>query len=83
MDFWESLAARMPRNLDYETLYERFAWDLPHTYNMGVDICDRNAVDKGKLALIHDRGNGDDEPEPAGQPQPLHRTLFHSTTASG
>ena len=61
MDFWEALAARMPRNLDYETLYERFAWDLPHTYNMGVDICDRNAVDKGKLALIHDRGNGDVE----------------------
>ncbi|HZY56991.1 MAG TPA: AMP-binding protein, partial [Rubrobacteraceae bacterium] len=61
MDFWESLAARMPRNLDYETLYEQFAWDLPHTYNMGVDICDRNAVDRGKLAIIHDRGNGDVE----------------------
>ena len=51
----------MPRNLDYETLVERFAWDLPHTYNMGVDICDRNAVDKGKLALIHDRGDGNVE----------------------
>ena len=51
----------MPRNLDYETRYEQFAWDLPHTYNMGMDICDRNAVDKSNFALIHDRGNGDVE----------------------
>ncbi|HEX8258879.1 MAG TPA: acyl-CoA synthetase [Rubrobacteraceae bacterium] len=58
MDFWESLTARMPRDLDYEALYERFSWDLPASYNIGVDICDRHAGDKGKLALIHDRGDG-------------------------
>src|SRR5215208_1007649 len=48
----------MPRNLDYETLYERFYWDLPASYNIGLDICDRHAGDKGRLALIHDRGDG-------------------------
>ena len=58
MDFWRSLTSRMPRNLDYQTLYERFAWELPAYYNMGVDACDRHAPDKGRIALICDRGSG-------------------------
>lgn len=58
MDFWRSLTSQMPRDLDYETLYEQFAWDLPTHYNMGIDACDRHAADKGRLALICDRGNG-------------------------
>jgi acetyl-CoA synthetase len=57
-DFWRTLASRMPRQLDYATLCERFAWNLPSDYNIGVDICDRYAADKGKLAIIHDRGDG-------------------------
>ena len=58
MDFWESLTFRIPRKLDYPTLYERFSWNLPAHYNIGVDVCDKHAGDKGKLALIFDRGNG-------------------------
>ncbi len=57
MDFWESLAARTP-SLDYETLRERFSWDLPHSYNMGVDACDRHTWDRGRIAIIHDREDG-------------------------
>ena len=48
----------MPRQLDYLSLCEWFAWDLPSNYNIGVDVCDRHAADKGKLAIIHDRGDG-------------------------
>ena len=58
VDFWETLASRMPRRLDYASLCERFAWDLPSHYNIGVDVFDRHAADKGKLAIIHDRGDG-------------------------
>ena len=58
MDFWESLSGRMPRKLDYDALYKRFSWDLPAHYNMGVDVCDRHAGDRGKLALIFDGGDG-------------------------
>ena len=58
MDFWESLAARMPRTLGYEELRERFSWNLPRSYNMGVDACDRHAWDRGPLAIIHDREDG-------------------------
>jgi acetyl-CoA synthetase len=61
LDFWESLTFQMPRKLDYATLYERFSWNLPTHYNIGVDVCDRHAGDKGKLALIFDRGNGTEE----------------------
>jgi acetyl-CoA synthetase len=57
-DFWEALASRMPRQLAYASLCERFAWDLPSNYNIGVDVCDRHAADKGRLAIIHDRGDG-------------------------
>src|SRR5918998_5283145 len=57
-DFWRTLASRMPRQLDYATLCERFAWNLPSDYNIGVDVCDRYAADKAKLAIIHDRGDG-------------------------
>lgn len=58
MDFWQSLAARMPRGLNYDTLCEQFSWNLPIHYNIGVDVCDRHARDKGKLALIFDREDG-------------------------
>ncbi|CAA9439662.1 MAG: Acetyl-CoA synthetase [uncultured Rubrobacteraceae bacterium] len=58
MDFWQSLASRLPRDLDYPTLYESFSWDLPANYNIGADVCDRHAHDKGRLALIHDLGDG-------------------------
>ncbi len=58
LDFWELLTFRMPRELDYASLYEGFAWDLPSRYNMGVDACDRHAREKGRLAVIHDRGDG-------------------------
>ncbi|BBL79182.1 AMP-dependent synthetase [Rubrobacter xylanophilus] len=60
-DFWSSLVSRMPRRLSYEALYEGFRWELPRSYNIGVDVCDRHARDPGRLALIHDRGDGTDE----------------------
>jgi acetyl-CoA synthetase len=61
LDFWKSLASGPPRTLDYASLYESFSWDLPRSYNMGVNVCDRHAGDKGKLAIIHDHGDGSAE----------------------
>ena len=38
---------------DYETLYRRFQWEIPEHFNMGIDVCDKNAVNTPeKLALI-------------------------------
>jgi acetyl-CoA synthetase len=57
-DFWESLTARFPRGLDYQTLYESFSWNVPLSYNIATDTCDRHAGDKGRLAIIYEREDG-------------------------
>ena len=38
----------------YEEIVERFRWQIPERYNIGVDICDRHAADRSRVALIHD-----------------------------
>ncbi len=37
----------------YDALRERFAWQIPRTYNIGVDVCDRHADGSGRPALIY------------------------------
>jgi acetyl-CoA synthetase len=36
----------------YESLVGGFRWQVPETYNIGVDVCDRHATGAGRLALI-------------------------------
>jgi acetyl-CoA synthetase len=44
---------------DYDTLYRRFRWELPPTYNIGVEVCDRwAAAEPDRLALVHIRPDG-------------------------
>ena len=39
---------------DYRELYERFEWQVPARYNMGVDVCDKWAEkEPNRLALIY------------------------------
>jgi len=30
----------------YDEIYRNFKWDIPEYFNIGVDICDKWAVDK-------------------------------------
>ena len=39
--------------LTYEETFDRFRWEIPQNYNIAVDICDRHADDKSKVALIY------------------------------
>ncbi|WP_323120826.1 acyl-CoA synthetase [Burkholderia alba] len=48
----------LPHAAHYEGLSERFAWDIPARYNIGVDACDKWADGSGRLALIHERPDG-------------------------
>ena len=43
---------------DYDALYRSFRWDIPAEYNIGVDVCDRHADGRGRLALIFVDENG-------------------------
>jgi acetyl-CoA synthetase len=46
------------RLASYEAVRQRFAWQIPALYNIGVDLCDKWATDPGRLALIHERRDG-------------------------
>jgi acetyl-CoA synthetase len=37
----------------YEEIYENFRWNIPEKLNIGVEICDKWARDKFRVALIH------------------------------
>lgn len=53
----------LPGKMKYEDLVERFRWNVPERYNIGVDICDKWADrEPGRLALIHvhDEGSADE-----------------------
>ena len=37
----------------YEETYKNFSWEIPQYFNIGVDVCDKWANDKYRLALIY------------------------------
>ena len=43
----------MLRGATYEELCRNFKWEIPPYYNIGVDVCDKWADDKTRLALIY------------------------------
>lgn len=46
---------------DYRTIYDRFEWNIPAHYNIGVDICDKWADQPDRLALIFENEAGQTE----------------------
>ncbi len=37
----------------YDEIYKNFRWNIPEKLNIGVEICDKWAQDKHRIALIH------------------------------
>jgi acetyl-CoA synthetase len=48
----------LTRHDDYAELARSFVWDVPHRYNIGVDVCDRHAGDPARVALIVEEEDG-------------------------
>lgn len=42
----------------YQEVYRSFRWQIPDSYNIAWDVCDRHALDASKIALIHDHPAG-------------------------
>ncbi len=42
----------------YQEVYESFQWQIPEYYNIGVDICDKWADQRYRLALIYEDEEG-------------------------
>jgi acetyl-CoA synthetase len=45
----------------YEEVYNSFQWQIPEYFNMGVDICDKWAHQRYRLALIYEDERGQSE----------------------
>ncbi|UCD80527.1 MAG: acyl-CoA synthetase [Desulfobacterales bacterium] len=43
---------------NYREVYDSFRWEVPDDYNIGVDICDKWARQRYRLALIYEDENG-------------------------
>ena len=43
---------------DYDEVYKAFRWEVPEYYNIGVDICDKWAHQRYRLALIYEDETG-------------------------
>jgi len=42
----------------YEKVYSSFRWNIPKYYNIGVDICDKHAHQRYRLALVYENEKG-------------------------
>jgi len=42
----------------YDDVYHSFEWKIPEYYNMGVDVCDKHAHQRNRLALIYENESG-------------------------
>jgi len=45
----------------YGEVYKSFRWEIPEFYNIGVDICDKWAHQRYRLALIYENEKGQEE----------------------
>ncbi|MGA6926207.1 MAG: acyl-CoA synthetase [Desulfosarcina sp.] len=43
---------------DYQALCRQFRWEIPTHYNIGVDICDKWADQRDRLALVYENQRG-------------------------
>ncbi len=49
----------LPGGSSYEEIYARFRWTVPVMYNIAVDVCDRHARDRTRLAMIYESPDGE------------------------
>jgi len=45
----------------YDDVYRSFRWTIPQHYNIGIDICDKHAQQRYRLALIYENETGEVE----------------------
>ena len=48
----------LPRAKTYDEVYQGFQWEIPEAYNIGLDICDRWAHQRFRMALIYENERG-------------------------
>lgn len=67
----------------YRELYDNFKWQIPNHYNIGVDVCDKWANDKNRLALIYVDAHGNDQKYSFRELRNLSNKLANTLKAKG
>src|SRR5690606_30442666 len=68
----------------YEDIRQRFSWNIPSRYNIGVDVCDKWAEqDPGRLALIHVQPDGAARPYSFGEVLEMSNRVGNMLLAHG
>lgn len=73
----------LPRGKSYKELYKSFKWEIPEYYNIGVDICDKWASEKYRLALICLDQSGKEEKYSFWELKSLSNQLANTLRANG
>jgi acetyl-CoA synthetase len=73
----------LKKGADYDAVYGSFAWKVPEFYNIGVDVCDKWAGQRYRLALIYEDEKGAVEKYTFWELKRLSNRLANALSASG
>ncbi len=66
----------------YQEVYQSFQWEIPEFYNIGIDICDKHALQTHRLALIYENEEGRLEKYTFGQMKRLSNQFANALKAN-
>jgi acetyl-CoA synthetase len=67
----------------YEEIYHNFKWEIPEYYNMGIDICDKWANQRYRLALVYRDQEGKEQKYTFWELKNLSNQLANALKANG
>ncbi len=73
----------LQKKSSYDEVYRSFRWPIPEYYNIGVDVCDKWADERYRLALIYEDENGRTEKYTFWDIKRLSNRLANALRASG
>ena len=73
----------MLRGKTYQEVCRNFQWKIPQYYNIGVDVCDRWANDRQRLALIYIDDNRNEKKFTFRELKNLSNRLANALKANG
>ncbi|KJS28708.1 MAG: AMP-dependent synthetase [Desulfatitalea sp. BRH_c12] len=73
----------LPKKSTYDEVYSSFRWSIPEHYNIGVDVCDKWADERYRLALIYEDERGKTEKFTFWDIKQLSNRLANALGASG
>ncbi|MBW2428768.1 MAG: AMP-binding protein [Deltaproteobacteria bacterium] len=73
----------MLRGRTYKEVYRNFKWKIPQYYNIGVDVCDKWAHDKQRMALIYSDPQGNRQQYTFRELKNISNQLVNALKANG